>query len=53
MTEDSSNNNFDPYDEITYYYGNVNRESVKDILSEAVVGTFLVRDSVQDPDQKV
>ncbi len=52
MTEDKSNN-FDAYDEITYYYGNVNREAVKDILSDASTGTFLIRDSVQDPDQKV
>ena len=44
---------FDPHDEVSYYYGNLNRDEVKDILSEASVGTFLIRDSTKDDGQNV
>lgn len=45
--------NFDPEDEVSYYYGNLNRDHVKEILSDALIGTFLIRDSTKDFDQKV
>jgi hypothetical protein len=44
---------FDPEDEVSYYYGNLNRDHVKEILNDASIGTFLVRDSTKDFDQKV
>ncbi len=37
----------------SYYYGDLNREEVKDILTDADIGTFLIRDSTKDFDQKV
>lgn len=63
--DDNNNNNknnkkntdnhseFDPNDEVSYYYGNLTREKVKDILNKAQIGTFLIRDSTKDYDQKV
>lgn len=62
--DDDNNNNknkkntenhseFDPNDEVSYYYGNLTREKVKDILNKAQIGTFLIRDSTKDYDQKV
>lgn len=44
---------FDANDEVSYYYGHLNRDEVKGLLNEAPVGTFLIRDSIQDADQKV
>ncbi len=44
---------FDPEDEVSYYYGNLNRDHVKEILADASIGTFLIRDSTKDFDQKV
>ena len=38
---------------ISYYYGDLNRDEVKDVLNEASIGTFLIRDSTKDLDQKV
>jgi hypothetical protein len=38
---------------LSYYYGNITREDVKDILNDASIGTFLIRDSIKDPDEKV
>lgn len=48
-----STRDFDPDDEVSYYYGNLNRDHVKEILAEAQIGTFLIRDSTKDFDQKV
>jgi hypothetical protein len=31
----------------------LNRDQVKDILNDASIGTFLIRDSTKDYDQKV
>jgi hypothetical protein len=50
--QNSSSIDFDPYDEVSYYYGNLNRDDVKNILNDAPIGTFLIRDSTKD-DQKV
>ena len=44
---------FDFNDEVSYYYGDLNRDEVKDVLNEASIGTFLIRDSTKDLDQKV
>jgi proto-oncogene C-crk len=44
---------FDPNDEVSYYYGNLNRDEVKDVLLEASIGTFLIRDSTKDDGQNV
>jgi len=49
----SKQNDFDPEDEVSYYYGNLNRDHVKEVLNEASIGTFLIRDSTKDFDQKV
>jgi len=49
----ASEKEFDPEDEVSYYYGNLNRDHVKEILNDASIGTFLVRDSTKDFDQKV
>ena len=38
---------------ISYYYGDLNRDEVKDVLNEASIGTFLIRDSTKDLYQKV
>lgn len=56
MTNDSVEDEileFDPNDEVSYYYGNLNRDQVKEILNDSQVGTFLIRDSTKDYDQKV
>ncbi|RNA44929.1 adapter molecule Crk [Brachionus plicatilis] len=44
---------FDPNDEVSYYYGDLSRDEVKTVLDEASIGTFLIRDSTKDIDQKV
>ena len=44
---------FDAEDEVSYYYGNLQRDHVKEILNDAAIGTFLIRDSTKDFDQKV
>lgn len=44
---------FDVNDEVSYYYGSVSREEAKQVLNDAPVGTFLIRDSMKDADQKV
>ena len=44
---------FDPTDEVSYYYGSLNRDEVKDILNDASIGTFLIRDSTKDDGQNV
>lgn len=44
---------FDVEDEVSYYYGNLQRDHVKEILANAHIGTFLIRDSTKDFDQKV
>lgn len=49
----SKTRDFDPEDEVSYYYGNLNRDHVKEILADASIGTFLIRDSTKDFDQKV
>lgn len=51
--DDENDVSIDPYDEVSYYYGNLNRDNVKSILEEASIGTFLIRDSTKDIDQKV
>lgn len=43
---------FDSNDEVSYYYANLSREEVREILQDASIGTFLIRNSTQD-DQKV
>ncbi len=40
---------FDTEEEVSYYYGNLNRDHVKEILND----TFLVRESTKEFDQKV
>ncbi len=52
-SDDSVDITFDPNDEVSYYYGNLNRDEVKDILNEASIGTFLIRDSTKDDGQNV
>jgi hypothetical protein len=44
---------FDANDELSYYYGSLSKEEVKEILSDASVGTFLIRDSLKDNNNKV
>ncbi len=50
---DSDGLEFDPNDEVSYYYGNLTRDQVKEILNDSSIGTFLIRDSTKDEDQKV
>jgi hypothetical protein len=37
----------------SYYYGSLSKEEVKEILSDELDGTFLIRDSIKDADTKV
>ena len=57
QTFDNSDDNveisFDPNDEVSFYFGNLSRDEVKDILNEASIGTFLIRDSTKDDGQNV
>lgn len=37
----------------SFYYGNLSREQVKEVLIDSTIGTFLIRDSTKGHDQKV
>lgn len=37
----------------SYDFGDLSREEVKDVLNEAPIGTFLIRNSIRDLNQKV
>jgi hypothetical protein len=37
----------------SYYFGEIDRDEVKNTLNNAPVGTFLIRDSSKDSNQKV
>jgi len=44
---------FDPYDDVSYDFDDLSREEVKEILNNTPIGTFLVRNSIKDFNQKV
>jgi hypothetical protein len=47
------NSKFQIFFLFSYYYGKLNRDDVHEILNDADIGTFLIRDSLKDSNQKV